>query len=512
MNLKSIINYFNYIGLILLIIAAALLISMGSKSVTGWILLATGIIFLVLYFFNNRERLKEKNSRLNFIFASNVLIIVVLVLAILIALNYLAAKFNQRVDLTQNRQNSLSEQSIKVVKNLRDDLKVLCFTSEGNSGYNEFKDLMALYTYYSPHIKSEIIDPYKNPSLTEKYEVKTMNTVILLLGKKETRVETISEEAITNAIIKLTRQDEKVIYFLQGHGEADLNNNEENGFSEMRSSLEKLSFRIKELILFQERVIPQNCSLLVVAGPKKPLLAQEISLIEEYLLKKGGKVLFMLDPFSGQELAPILQKAGFQIENDVIVEADQLSRFMSGDYFMPVVAKYEDHPITKKFNYATMFPMARGLFEINPRPKEANLTLLAKSSPYSWSEMSYQQEITTEKISQDEKDRQGPIAIAAACEMQYGIDKPARIVVVGDSDFVSNKYYYFQANGNFFNNIVSWLSDEGDLIAIAPKTASMRTVTLTEGTNRLIFFYCILILPLAIFISGIAVWLYRRKL
>jgi len=185
---------------------------------------------------------------------------------------------------------------------------------------------------------------------------------------------------------------------------------------------------------------------------------------------------------------------------------------MSGDYFMPVVAKYADHQITKNFNFATMFPMARGLFELNPRPREVNLTLLAKSSPYSWSEMNYETELAAEKISKNENDRPGPITIAAACEMQYGIDKPSRLVVVGDSDFISNKFYNFQANGNFFNNIISWLSDEGDLIAISPKTAGMRTVNLTEGESRLIFFYTIIILPLAIFILGIAIWLYRRRL
>jgi ABC-type uncharacterized transport system involved in gliding motility auxiliary subunit len=510
--MKKILNYFNYIGTLLLAVGAALLVSLGTRKLIGWIALAVGLLLLGTYFILNFARLREKNSRLNFLFASNAFLIVLLVLAILVALNYLAAKFNSRIDLTQGRKHSLSAQSIQVVKNLGKELKLTCFTTDANSGQAEFNNLAKLYAYYSDKVKSEIIDPYKNPSLTEKYAVKALNTVILQYDKKETRVETISEEAITNAIIKLTRSGEKVIYFLQGHGEPVLSGNEESGYSEVKSSLENLSFRVKELLLFQEKVIPQNCSVLVIAGPKMPLLPAEVALLEEYISKKGGKVLLLLEPFTQVELNPLLEKIGLLIDSDVIVEVDQISRFMSGDYFMPVVAKYADHAITKNFNYATMFPMARSLTPVSPKPKESNVTLLAKSSPYSWGEMNYEKELATEQIAQNDNDKPGPLAIAAAIELQRGIDKPSRMVVVGDSDFISNKYYYFQANGNFFNNIISWLSDEGDLIAIAPKTASMRSVTMTEGDSRLVFFFTIVILPLAIFILGIAVWLYRRRL
>jgi len=197
------------------------------------------------------------------------------------------------------------------------------------------------------------------------------------------------------------------------------------------------------------------------------------------------------------------------------VEVDPLSRFMGGDYFMPVVAKYPEHEITRNFGYATLFPMTRSLAKLTPAPKDVSVELIAATSANSWGETNYQEEVKTEKISKNPEDQGGPLDIAAAMEVSSGataVDKKGRAVVVGDSDFASNKYYYFQANGNFFGNIVSWLAQEGDLIAIAPKTTAPRMVQMTESSGRLVFFYTLVILPLLIFIFGIAIWLYRRKL
>jgi ABC-type uncharacterized transport system involved in gliding motility auxiliary subunit len=178
---------------------------------------------------------------------------------------------------------------------------------------------------------------------------------------------------------------------------------------------------------------------------------------------------------------------------------------------MPVVAKYPEHAITKGFGYATMFPLARGLARLSPAPAGVTVDMLAATSPSSWGETRYETEAQTEKITRNPEDKPGPIDIAAASEIVSG-DRRSRLVVVGDSDFALNQYYYFQANGNFFNNAVAWLAEEKDLVAIAPKVANPRTVSLTRSAGRLVFFYSLVILPLLVFAAGIGIWLYRRKL
>jgi len=328
---------------------------------------------------------------------------------------------------------------------------------------------------------------------------------------KSTRSEVVSEEAITNAIINVSRQGEKTIYFTQGHGEPDIDASGETGYSEAKAGLEKLSFKVKKAILFQEAAVPKDAAAVIVAGPQKPLLEKELYLLGNYLEKDRGRLLLLLDPDQGAELKPLLKKFGLVLEDNVVVEVDPLSQFMGGNYFMPVVAKYPEHAITKNFGYATMFPMARGLARISPAPAGVSVDFLASTSPDSWGETRYQDEIKTEKITKNPEDRVGPVDIAAACEAGGG-DQRSRLVVVGDSDFALNKYYMFQANSNFFNNAVSWLAEEKDLIAIAPKVTAPRIVSLTQSGGRLVFFYTMVILPLLVFAAGIGIWLYRRKL
>jgi len=506
--MKKLIRSLNYIGIALVLVGFALLQSYGWANLAGLVALALGVVGLVAYFILNRGRLQSKTSRLNFIFASNLLIIVVLVVAIVAAVNYLGGKIHKRFDFSEGRAHSISAQSIQVVKNLRQDLAIKAFFSENNPSLYRFNALMEIYKYYSAKLKVETIDPYKNPSLVKRYEVKSDGTMVLEYGNKDTRIEEVSEEALTNAIIKVSRLQEKTIYFTQGHGEPDIAKSDEAGYSEVKSNLEKLAFKVKSIFLFQEAAIPADAAALVVAGPQKPLFEKELFLIDDFTFKKNGRLLLMLNPGEGHELKPLLRKLGVELEDNVVVEVDPLSRFMGGDYFMPVVAKYGEHAITRNFNYATMFPLARGLAKMSPPPKEVTVTMIASSSANSWGETNYESEIKTKKISKNPPDKEGPLDMMAAVEFTAG----ARVVVIGDSDFVLNKYYNFQANGNLFTNTISWLAEESDLVAIAPKTTTPRTLSLTQSSSRLIFFYTIIILPLLIFIAGIGIWLYRRKL
>ncbi len=508
--MKKILNNLNYISLFLLIIGIGIVYSYGTSMIGGVILLILGIIGLTTYFLLNIKKLKDKNSRMNFIFASNLFVVVFLIFLIIVAINYLGIKVHKRFDLTKNKTYSISDQSIKVVKNLKKDIIIKGFFTNMQPSKFKYETLMDIYRYYSDKVKSETIDPDKNPSAVKTYKITTDGTVVFEYGKKETRITEISEEAITNAIIKVTREKENIIYFLQGHGEPVLDKNIEVSFSIAKENLEKLSYKVKPLFLMQEKEIPTDASVLVIAGLDKDLFDKELKMIEDYIFKDQGRVLFMIDPYKGENLKPLLKRLGIKLNNDVIV--DTISRISGGDFFIPVVNKYGIHQITENFNYATFFPLCRSLDKVKPQPKDTVVSFLASTSPYSWAEMNYEKELKTEKITKNPEDKAGPLNIMAAVELKGKENKKARIVITGDSDFITNKYYYFSANGNLFNNIISWLADQGELVSIAPKTFTPSSLVLTQGASKFLFFYTIIILPLIIFIIGIAIWLYRRKL
>lgn len=512
--MKKILRLGNVLFLLLILTGLTLWISFGlasAKGKAGLALLLLGTAGLTAYFIGNFSQFQTKNSRLNFIFASNLAVVVLLIVAIAAAVNYLGVKIHQRFDFTAGKAHSLSDQSVQVVKNLGKDLYIKAFFSKDNGNLDRFNSLLEIYRFHSKKIKATVIDPYLQPEMVKQYEIKTDGTMVFAYGGKSTRSDEVSEEAITNAIINVSRRGEKTVYFTQGHGEPDIDDTGETGYSETKAGLEKLSFKVKKMVLFQEAAVPKDAAAVVVAGPQKPLFEKEIFLLANYLEKEQGRLLLLVNPFEGAELKPLLKKYGLVLEDNVAVEVDPLSRLMGGNYFMPVVANYPPHAITKNFGYATMFPLSRGLAKLTPPPAGVTVSFLAATSANSWGETHYETEVKTEKITKNPEDKSGPLDIAAAIEAGMG-DKKARLVVVGDSDFAQNKYYIFQANGNFFNNAVSWLAEEKDLIAIAPKVTAPKTVSLTESSGRLVFFYTMIILPLLVFIAGIGMWLYRRKL
>jgi ABC-type uncharacterized transport system involved in gliding motility auxiliary subunit len=548
--METIKKNLNTIGLALAVLALIGMQIWPHRKTIFLVMALLGVAAIAVYVALNLSSLKRSVSRKSFLYSSNLLLVIVLVLAILVLLNFFLSRHNFRLDFTEAKLHSLSDQSIQVLKNLKKDVQIKGFFREGNYGRSKLEDLLKNYGYYSKKIKYEFIDPDKNPGLVKAYGITQDGTTILEASGKENRITTSTEEDLTNALIKATRESKKVIYFLEGHGEHSIEQTEEVGYSFAKDELQKLGYEAKKLTLALSETFPQDCALLVIPGPQKDLLPNELETIQGYIYK-GGRVFFMADPEVAPGLVPYLGGLGIKLENDVVV--DTISRLFGGDYFMPVITDYEAHEITRNFRYATFFPYARSVEPVDPKPEGITTSLLGKTSPNSWSERQLdQKQVTFDK----EKDKQGPIPLAVVATIQVKPEekkaetqkavgekaepqKPAeqkkaeekkdedkkpeeasvpepkkegRLAVFGDSDFASNRYYGLSGNGNLFLNAVNWLTEESDLISIQPKTSSPRTVQFTPSQGRLIFFVSVVILPLAILILGISVWLRRRSL
>ncbi len=517
-------KYLNYIGLTLVLAGLISLIIWPQRKTTDLAILMLGFVSLIVYTILNLSSLKRGFSRRSFLYSSNLLLVVVLVLAILVLANYFLARHHYRTDFTEAKIHSLADQSIKVLKNLKQDVLIKAFFREGNAGRARMEALLKIYAYHSNKIKPEFIDPDKNPGIVKRYGVTQDGTTIFESSDKENRITTTTEEDITNALIKISREKKKMIYFLEGHGEGSIEVTEDSGFSAAKDELQKLGYEVKKLTLALSETFPQDCALLIIPGPKKDLLPNELETIKSYI-GRGGRVFFMVDPETAPGLTPFLLGYGVKLENDVVV--DTVSRLFGGDYFMPVITEYEPQEITANFRYATFFPYARSVNVAEPKPEGVNVNIIGKTSPNSWSERQLDQK--TAAFDKD-KDIQGPIPLAAVVtvksmeEKKEAVEKPeekkereekkpeARLAVFGDSDFASNRYYNFSGNGNLFLNTVNWLTQEADLISIQPKTTTPRTIQLTPSQGRLIFFMSVIILPLVILVLGISVWIRRRSL
>lgn len=503
---------FAVIGLVLYSINALITTMSAIFMIVGTIAL---ILFVVLRFDELKVGLSSRSAK----FGSNAALMIIFTLGILIILNIIFAKFNYRADLTAAKQFSLAEQTKKVLKHLDKEVQVIGFFKTGEEF--QAKELLTEYSQYSPKFKFQFIDPDKKPGLAKKYGIKAYSTFVVECEGKEEKVQKTAEEDLTNAIIKVTREGVKKIYFTTGHGEKDIDNSDRMGLSTAKKAIEDENYQVEKILLAEQDSIPNDCTVLVVAGPKSDLFKKEQDMIDNYL-KEGGKVLFMLDPEAPDGYVSFLKEWGFKIGKDVVVDASGIGQLFGAGPTIPIVSKYENHTLTKDFHVMTFYPEARSVSRADETPSGLVFNAIAKTSPRSWAETS---PITGGRIAYDDgQDTKGPITILAVAEKDADNPKrrpedkydlgnskvKARIAVFGDSDFASNSYFNVQGNGDIFMNTISWLAEEEDLISVRPKDPEDRRLNLTAKQSRILLYVGVILLPVLIFATGIFVYTKRK--
>ena len=448
-----------------------------------------------------------------FIHGTNALVLTLLILGILAVINYLSWKIGSKLDVTRERLHSVSDQTIKVLNGLDKDIEVLAFFKDVGLDRLEFQELMGEYTGRSNRIKFRFIDADKEPGVARKYEIDEYGTVVLSSGDREIKVKvsdpisgTIksnSEQELTNALIKLSSDKKKGVYFLVGHGERDINNNSDaGGLGKLKRTLEEEGYEVGELLLLRESIIPSKNSILIIPSPAKPLSEKELGDIKKYL-DEGGRAVFLIEPRMGGDLVSLLKDYGIEVENDIVI--DPSSKVVGGGDVAPIVAQYPNHRITDNFRLATIFPFSRS---INVTSKD-NVTnqLIANTSQFSWSErnLSLFDQGTAQ---QDDGDKPGPLGVAEVSE----IGEKSKVAVFGSADFVSNRFFGFSGNSDLFLNTVHWIVGDENLISIRPKVAEGGKLTITQNQLTVIFMVTVVLLPAIVLFTGVGVWLKRRNM
>jgi ABC-type uncharacterized transport system involved in gliding motility auxiliary subunit len=372
----------------------------------------------------------------------------------------------------------------------------------------DFKDLVAEYTNLGSHIHYREVDPEARPEVARQYNVTRMNTVVVSSGTHNETLTSTTEQDLTNALVKVTRDTVKTLCFVEAHGERSITAGDGDGLQNMANSLKSEGYDTKAVNLVSSNGVPPECSVLVVAGPKQPFFPQEAQMVLKYL-DDGGKALLMIDPETDPKLDSVTQAWNINVGNNVVVDASGVGRLFGTGPAVPLVVDYGESPITQNFKGTmTFFPLARTV-TVADKSKPSGTELL-KTSERSFTVPN----LKVKEVKYDPKtDAAGPLTLGVVSEKTVGEGdnaKSARLVVIGNSAFASNQWASLQRNGDLFMNIVNWLAQDEDLISIRPKSPANRRVILTETQQRELFFVTLIFFPGLVIISGVMIWLRRR--
>jgi len=457
-------------------------------------------------------------------YGTNTIVSTVIVFAILVLLVLIAERKPLRVDLSETRSFSLSGQSRNILNEINKPIAVKVFISASGPGAqnkDKIKDLLDTYCYSNKNIKYEFVDPDSQPEIASRYEVKTYGTIVLEGYDKKQTIQIADEENISNALLKLTRKEQKKIYFLTGHGEHSLSADARDSFSNARSALEKNLYAIAEFNLLQQQDIPADAAAVIIAGPRKQIPEREQGIIKNYLAR-GGKVVLMLDPLTETGMKDFLEGYGIEISEDVVI--DHLSRLFGASERVPVVMEYGPHKITDDFSQPTFYPDARSVVPSEKPPKGIEVHVLASTSPNAWAERNLEALKEGKAAFDKDKDLPGPVPLVVLATIAGPKEPPDAgqkdenspqgkdgiLVVAGNSLFASNSYFNQYGNGDFFLNTISFLAYEANLITVdRPNTNKPLLLTRAEATT--IFWIVLIIVPLSVLIAGLAVYRVRRS-
>jgi ABC-type uncharacterized transport system involved in gliding motility auxiliary subunit len=491
-----------------------------------WVFLGLGVVLLLLSLALNTGEARSAMGTRTARYGAGAAVMALLALGIVVAANAISLRHSVRWDFTENKRNSVSPQTIQVLRTLKAPVSAIAFFRSDTPGKKTAEDLLTQYATYSRgKFTWRLEDTDRAPALARQYGVESYGTVVLEGGPAgQTRTEKVQdaeEEKLTNAIVKITRAGKRVVYVLKGHGEREIGSTDRGGFSQAKEQMEKANYEVKDLFLARDPKIPDDAAIVMVPSPKTDLFPQELAALDGYIAK-AGKVFLMAGPFQADTTMKYLTKYGIVVDEDVVIELNPIGQVFGVGPLVPVVGQYEPHPITKDMaGVMTLFPLTRSLAPAKALPKGVQASSLAQTSRQSWGETD-KNVFQTGKATPDPNEKTGPLSVALVATVDAQPDPKAegdaakkapkaRIVVVGTADFASNQFLGAQGNRDFFLNVVSWLAEEEDLISIRAKDPKQNPVMLTSGQSRLVLGLPLLALPGAVLICGIAVIMQRRR-
>jgi len=434
---------------------------------------------------------------------------IAVVMGALVAVNYIAVKKGRSWDFTKEKLFTLSDQTNKTMKELKSTVAVQAFYGPSEPEYNELQARFDQYKRLSDKLNIEFVDPLKHPELVQQKNITQAGPRVLFTsGTKEARAKDITEEALTNAIIEVTRGTTKKVYFVRGHGERSINDPSERGFKLFADQLRTEGYLVDEIVLAEHKKMPEDTQVLVLAAPAAALQDSELALLKDYA-DNQGKMVLMIDPASDGGLGKMLLSIGIRLDNDIVVDPESQSPQMA------IAQQYANHAITaiRAGNSAPMsvYPIARSVGKAEDVPVGWEVLEVAKTGNKAWGENDTAS-LRAGKYKYDEgKDVAGPVAIVAVAQKGGDNVPQSRVAVFGNSLFAANTYIDILGNRDIALNAVAWAAKEESRISIRPKQRLSNHLFLTMEQKKRMTLFAFDLLPFGLLFAGLLVWQTRKS-
>ncbi|HKA61854.1 MAG TPA: GldG family protein [Methylomirabilota bacterium] len=507
-------------GITLLAAALALhMILLESVAVT-WVLAAVGVLLAAGGAVGLRTELAAIARRRR----AEIGLFTLGVIGILLAIAYLSVRYPLRFDLTTTGAYSLSQPTVAMLRRLDRPVHITFFH---DPMMRETVELYQLIAAQTPRISVEFHDPMINPAQARMLGVNFAGTAVMESEGRRLQVNSSTEADIANGILRVSRSATQTLCFIDGHGEPDPFSleshdhlegspghshglgakyvlHERHGMAKARGALEVLNYKVEKVLLLQRATGLDGCAVLVVAGPKLPLLPREVDAVASFLAR-GGNALFMLDPFVRTGLEPLIAQYGVIVDDDIVI--DEASHFWA-DVSSPAVTDYNRHQVTRDLPL-TFFPGARSLSPTPERIPGTSVVPLVNTSKNSWGQTSPDRVGFVRG-----RDKPGPQTLMVialkrpepANGESSGRPSGSRIAVIGDSDFATNSFFHIMGNGALFLNVINFLGAQENLIGIQPHTVDVPRINLTNRQMKATFFLSVLLVPALLAVVGTVVW------
>jgi ABC-type uncharacterized transport system involved in gliding motility auxiliary subunit len=445
---------------------------------------------------------------------------IVLSLGVVGLVNFIGDRYHARFDLSADQLFTLSEDTRRLLDQVEEqDRYVAVKTFMAKTEGMRFQEVMDQYKYASKRFAYEILDPQKHTLEVKQHGVRERGTsVVEVSGGGKVRTEKITaqtEEALSNAIQRAMKAEERRVYFTGGHGEGQLAQVDGKGFSILGGRLKEMNLQVEEGLGLAGGSAPEDATLVAVVGPKAPFSPAEVQALRAHL-RKGRGALLLLDPGPPTGLEGLLAEYGVELGQNFVVDLSGIGQLLGADVSVPVVVQYGEHPITTRVPQGTMsfYPLARSV-SISGRagPDKAPLVFTHRSS---WGESDLGP-ITGAGGGQVEfdpaSDKQGPlslgVAVKAEADSSAHTEEKTRLVVFGDSDFATNQYFGQQANGELLASSLAWLGEGEDKLDIPLKEPGFNPINLIGNQGTVVLWVSVFIVPFAVALSGILMMLRR---
>jgi ABC-type uncharacterized transport system involved in gliding motility auxiliary subunit len=459
-------------------------------------------------------------------------------------INFVAVRNPQKFDLTETKIYTLATETQDVMKHLTQPVKLYLFDKDRNPQDVQILDQMKAA---SKKFNYEYIDPETNPTQAKRFEIKNdpnNHDVYVERGDRRQFVQTLNpavrlqEPFVVNAVLRASLDRDAKVYFLQGHGERSLEK-VQFGLSEALKAMDKRSLKPEPLNLAQEGKVPDDASVVVIAGAKQPLLEAEVRAIAEYQAK-GGNLFLLVDPKTNPGVKGILEGWGLTLDERFAIDASEAGRQLGSNPATPVVQTYNNHPITQRFGKdISFYPGARPIEIRVVEGIQANPIVL--TAPQSWAESN----INEKPVKLSEGDRPGPLPIGVALSRvvtpqvtpspsptasptasptvspsvlptptptSLDLRKESRMVVFGNSSFATDGYFGQYLNGDVFINSVSWLSQsDGQVLSVRPRSAKNRRLLITNAQLAVVGLIALAGLPLVGLVTAGLIWAKQNR-